>query len=31
VNLCKTGGKFGKVGEIIIFAKQGGNVLKQRK
>ena len=32
VNLPKTGGKFVKVeGARIIFAKQGGNVLKQRK
>ena len=31
VNLSKTGGKFVKVGEIIFFAKQGGNVLKQGK
>ena len=32
VNLCKTEGKICQSrGEIIIFAKQGGNVLKQRK
>ena len=32
VNLSKTGRKFVKVGgERIIFAKQGRNVLKQRK
>src|SRR6218665_2333276 len=31
VSLPKTEGKFVKVGEIIIFAKQGGNVLKQGK
>jgi len=31
VKLSKTRGKFVKVGEIIILAKQGGNVLKQGK
>ena len=33
VNLCKTGGENlpQSMGEIIIFEKQGGNVLKQRK
>src|SRR6218665_243757 len=32
VNLCKTGGEICQSrGEIIIFSKQGGNVLKQEK
>jgi len=31
VNFLKTGGKFVKVGGIIVFAKQGENVLKEAK
>ena len=31
VNFLKTGGKFLKVGGIIIFVKQRGNVLKEAK